>query len=241
MEPTPIRQDVIRRRKLYEELVVRIEERIQRAEYRPGDQLPSERELMEAYGVGRTSVREALFALQKMGLVTISGGARARVRAPTAQALVSELSGIARHLLSQPGGIEHFQQARVLLEVALARHAAAHATEEQVARLGAALDQNRRAIGNGKEFERTDVAFHYVLAEIPRNPIFTALHEAIAQWLLEQRETSILARGSAQAAYRAHERIHAAIVARDSDAAEQAMREHLAQVHGYYWQVRGAR
>jgi len=234
----PIPQEVIPRRKLYEELVSRIEGRIQRAEYRPGDQLPSERELMETYGVGRTSVREALFALQKMGLVTISGGARARVRAPTAQSLISELSGVARHLLSQPGGIEHFQQARMLMEVALARHAAEHATKGQLAKLASALERNRSAIGNEKEFERSDVAFHYVLAEIPQNPIFTALHEAIAQWLLEQRETSIRARGSAQAACRAHERIYAAIAARDPDLAEKRMREHLTQVQRYYWQVR---
>ncbi|HYZ63242.1 MAG TPA: transcriptional regulator NanR [Acetobacteraceae bacterium] len=228
----------IRRRKLYEEVVARIEAMIHSGEYAPGDQLPSEREIMEAYAVGRTSVREALFALQKMGLVTINSGERARVTLPTAATLVGELSGAVRHMLAQPTGIEQFQQARALFETALARWAAKQATVEQIAALERALAANKNAIGQHIRFERTDVAFHYVLAEMPGNPIFTALHAAMADWLFEQRTTSIRAAGSERAAYRAHKRIFDAIAARDPDAAETAMQEHLDEVARYYWQVR---
>ena len=228
----------IRRRKLYEEVVSRIEAMLHSGEYAPGAQLPSEREIMQAYGVGRTSVREALFALHKMGLVTINSGERARVTLPTAATLVGELSGAARHVLAQPGGIEQFQQARALFETALARWAAQRATPEQVAALQAALAANKAAIGRHTSFERTDLAFHYVLAEIPGNPIFTALHAAIADWLFEQRATSIRAPGSDRAAYRAHKRIFSAVAARDPATAETAMQEHLDEVARYYWQVR---
>ena len=233
--------DVIRRRKVYEEVAGRIEALIQAGHYVPGDQLPSERELMEAYGVGRTSVREAMFSLQKMGLLSISSGERARVIAPSARVLVGELSGAARHLLSQPGGPEHFQQARAFLEMALARHAARHATQAQIMSLAAALDANRRSVDDEAAFNRTDVAFHYVLAEIPQNPIFTALHEAIAQWLVEQCMVSGRVCGSARAACRAHQRIYDAVATRDAEAAELAMQEHLRQVERYYWRARNAR
>lgn len=227
----------IRPRKLYEQVLARIEAAIYDGRYAPGDQLPSERELMEAYGVGRPSVREALFALQRMGLVAVNSGERARVRQPTPESLVSELSGPARHFLAQQDGVRHFQQARVFLEVALARHAAEHAAARDIEGLAGALEANRRAIGN-ESFQRTDVAFHYVLAQMPRNPIFTALHGAMAEWLLEQRTVSLRARGAARAAYRAHARIYETIAAKDSEAAEAAMRDHLAETEAFYWRVR---
>ena len=226
------------RRKLYQEIVDRIEATIHDGQYAVGDTLPSERELMEAFGVGRTSVREALFALQRMGLVAISSGERARITAPTAKALVSELHGAARYLLAQPEGVRQFQQARAMFELALVRYAAEHAKAKDIEAMRAALDANKRAIGNDTRFQQTDVAFHYVLAEIPRNPIFTALHAAMASWLLEQRQTSIRAKGADRAAYRAHARIFEAVAAHDVNAAEAAMGAHLAQVEKFYWQVR---
>src|SRR5277367_2188366 len=81
----------IRRRRLYEDLVDRIQAAILDGRYGPGDHLPSERELMGAFQIGRTSVREALFALQRMGLVVITSGEKARVTLPDANALVEDL------------------------------------------------------------------------------------------------------------------------------------------------------
>lgn len=230
-------KEPVRRRKLFEEIVVRLEQAILDGRIKPGDQLPSERELMELYGVGRTSVREALFTLQRMGLVSINSGERARAMEPTAEALVSELSGAARHLLAQPGGVRHFQEARMFFEVGLVREAARHATDRDLAALAAALEENRKAIGHPNTFERTDVAFHFVLAQMTRNPIFVALHAAIADWLMEQRTTSLRIKGAGRTAYEAHSRIYDAIASRDPDQAETAMREHLEEVNRRYWAV----
>ncbi|WP_439495309.1 transcriptional regulator NanR [Bosea sp. (in: a-proteobacteria)] len=230
-------QRPIRRRKLYEDIVERLEAAINEGHYAPGDQLPAERELMEAYGVGRTAVREALFALQRMGLIAISSGERARVSQPSAGTMIGELSGVARYLLAKPGGAHHFQQARTMFEIGVARLAAEIATPEDIARLEAALAANRAALEQGRAFERTDVAFHFVLAEITRNPIFTALHDGLSEWLTEQRTTSLKARGAAQAAYAAHKRIHEAVAAHDPQAAAEAMRAHLSEVGDYYWKA----
>lgn len=228
----------IQRRKLYEEVAKRIEEMIHAGRWAPGDQLPSEREIMEELGVGRSTVREALLSLQKMGLATVKSGERARVTAPTAQVLVNELSGAARLLLAQEGGVQHFQDARALFEIGLARAAAQVATDEDIARLKDALDANLRAFDDPDELMRCDVAFHYVIATIPRNPIFTALYEAVVEWLTEQRATSMRALNSARLAYAAHERIYNAIAARNPVEAEAAMQDHLAQVARLYWQVK---
>jgi GntR family transcriptional repressor for pyruvate dehydrogenase complex len=204
---------------------------------KPGDQLPSERELMQRYGVGRPAVREALFALQKMGLVAVTAGDRARVTAPTPEIVIDALSGAARHMLAAPHGVRSFQDARLFFEVGLARHAAMHASEDDIAELNRALEANRLTIGDIPRFERTDVAFHYVLAVIPRNPIFTAIHAAIAEWLVEQRHITLTRPGQNEIAYRAHAAIARAIAARDPDRAERLMRAHLEQVVSVYWQA----
>src|SRR5215203_5564042 len=102
----------IRRRKLYEEVTSRIQERIADLGLRPGDQLPTERELMAEFGVGRSAVREAMLSLQRMGTVAVSSGERARVGQPTAAVMVEQLSGLAQLLLAQPHGVEQFQDAR---------------------------------------------------------------------------------------------------------------------------------
>jgi GntR family transcriptional repressor for pyruvate dehydrogenase complex len=225
----------IRRRRLYEEVAGRLEAMIQEGQYSPGDQLPSERDLMKQFGVGRPAVREALFALQKMGLVAINNGERARVTQPTPKVVFESLAGAARHLLAAPDGVRHFQEARAFFEIGLARYAAQHATADDLAELKRALDANRQALDNLYAFERTDVAFHYVLAVIPRNPIFTAIHEAIAAWLTEQRSTTLRTPGQKFVACRAHEAIYEAIAARDPDRAELAIRAHLDQVVETYW------
>jgi DNA-binding FadR family transcriptional regulator len=229
----------IRRRKLYEEVAERIEQMIHAGRFSPGDQLPSERELMETFGVGRSAVREAMLLLQRMGLVAVSSGERSRVLTPSAKALVGELSGAARLLLAQPGGARHFQQARALLEIGQARLAAQIATENDLERLRAALAANREALGDLQRFRHTDVAFHFAIAEIPRNPIFTSLHEAVVAWLTEQRTISGRLPGAGEAAYAAHARIYEAIAAHDPTEAAQAMQDHLEAVAALYWQAQG--
>lgn len=211
---------------------------IHRGHYGPGDQLPPERELMKQFGVGRPAIREALFALSKMGLIAIRNGERPRVTLPTAEIVVDSLSGAARHLLTASDGIRSFQGARLFFEIGLVRHAAVHASDEDRRALIRALELNRDALDDLKAFESTDVAFHYVLAEIPRNSIFTAIHEAMVAWLTEQRTITLVSPGQSLIAYRAHERVCDAVCRRDPDLAEQAIREHLDQVSDTYWKMR---
>lgn len=228
----------LRRRKLYEEVADEIEAMIHSGEFAPGSQLPSEREFMEQLGVGRSAVREALFALQKMGLISISSGERARVTQPTPQILMKELSGAARLLLAKPEGIRAMQHARALFEVGLAREAARDAPADRIARLGEALAANRAAIGDQAEFERTDVLFHFTLAEISGNPIFTAFNEVLSEWLAEQRTMSVLAGASQTDVYAMHAAIFDAIERRDPEGAQQAMEDHLGAVARYYWMAK---
>ena len=83
----------IRHRKLYEDVAHHLEEMIRDGEFAESGRLPSERELMRHFGVGRPSIREALFHLRKMGLVDIRSGERARVTRPTPQFVIDAPGG----------------------------------------------------------------------------------------------------------------------------------------------------
>jgi GntR family transcriptional regulator, sialic acid-inducible nan operon repressor len=230
----------VRRRKLYEDVAGQLESLIHQGRYRPGDQLPSERELMQMFGVGRPAVREALFAMQRMGLVAINSGERARVTVPTPRVMFESLAGPVRHLLAAPEGVHHFQEARTFFEVGLARHAAEHATKAELEQLRFALAANEAAIDNLAAFERTDVAFHYVLAVIPGNPIYRAIHAAMVEWLTEQRHVTLQRAGENEIAFAAHRAIFDAIAARDPDRAEKVMRGHMEEVIRTYWEIKGS-
>ena len=228
----------IKRRKLYEEVAARIESMVHEGRFSPGDRLPSERELMEELGVGRSAVREAMLSLQKMGILVVRSGERARVTLPTADVLVKELSGAARLLLSQESGVRQFQEARAMFEIGLARLAAEKATQRDIETLRKVLKANGGSIADHAEFMRTDIEFHYAIASIPGNPIFTSMYDAVVEWLVEQREISGRSPQAGRAAYAAHSRIFKAIEAHDPAAAQSAMQAHLEQVARSYWDAK---
>jgi len=230
----------IRPRKIYQEVVNRLEAMIEGGRFAPGDLFLSEREIMDALGVGRSAVREAMLSLERSGLIRLRSGERAQVTRPSAKVLVKGLSSAARMMLSEDGGIAHFQEARTLLETGLARLAAQLATDEDIARLKLALKANEDAIGNFEEFMRTDVEFHYAVAAIPRNPIFLSFNDAVVEWLTEQRSMSGRVESAFDDAYASHLRIFEAIASRDPATAQAAMQDHMDQVVRHYWEIRNS-
>ncbi|WP_043529935.1 transcriptional regulator NanR [Litchfieldella xinjiangensis] len=228
----------VERKTLSEQVAEQLEADILEGRLGENEQLPSERELMEQFGVGRPAVREALFYLQQLGLIAINSGTRARVIRPTAEAVMARLSGVTKQLLSQPQGQQYFQEARAMFEISLARYAARHATQEDLARLRAALEDNRESLGNGARFKRSDNDFHGVLASIGHNPIFDAIHEALSEWLDDRRAQVLQREGEDEAAFKAHIEIIDAIESRDPEAAEAAMRRHLDRHYGTYMELK---
>jgi GntR family transcriptional repressor for pyruvate dehydrogenase complex len=225
----------IDRKKLFEQVAAHLERQILEGKLRPGDQLPPERDLQARFGVGRPAIREALITLQRSGLLEIANGTRARVAMPTASAVVSGMGSAVRQMLSSAEGQRHFQGVRFFFETGLARDAARHVTPELVEQLRAALEANEAAIGDRHRFIETDVAFHFVLAQFTGNPIFAALHDAMSEWLKEQRVVTLEAEGQERIAFDAHSAIFRAIAAGDPDAAEAAMAAHLHQLAATFW------
>jgi GntR family transcriptional regulator, sialic acid-inducible nan operon repressor len=223
--------------RIYEHIAFEISEQINHGKLQDGALLPSERELAETYGASRASIRQALLSLQSSGLILLRQRARARVTRIGTPAFFNQLSGAAKALLSEPQGVSNFQEARMLFECGLARYAARHASQKEVDRLERALAMNKRAINNPERFAKTDLAFHDILAEIPRNPIFTALDVALSEWLMEQRRFGTTIRGASRSAYNGHEAIYRAIARHDVEGADRAMAEHLRTVMQFYWRA----
>jgi len=228
----------VERKTLSEQVAEQLERDILEGRLKADDQLPAERELMEQFGVGRPAVREALFYLQRLGLIAINSGTRARVIRPTAEAVMARLSGVTRQLLAQSEGQQYFQEARAMFEISMARYAAQHASAEDIDSLRRALDENRAALDDDTRFKRSDNDFHGVLAAIARNPIFTAVHEALSEWLDDRRAHVLQREGEDHAALQAHIDIVEAIASGDPDAAEAAMRRHLDRHYGTYRQLK---
>lgn len=227
----------VRRRKVHEDVADALGKLIRSGAIGEGEVLPSERDLMVRFRVGRPAIREALLSLERNGLVALNNGARARATRPSTSAILKELSSAARFMLSDPEGMRNFQSARRLIEIAVVRHAAQHAKRADIVILRMALERNIAARGNAVEFEETDVAFHYAICRIVGNPLVIGLHEALTSWLREQRTVSLKWRGAERLAIDFHMRIFDAIVAHDADAAEAAMEAHLTKVAEMYWRV----
>ena len=225
----------IQRRKIYHEVLDRLLLRIRAGEWGPGDQLPSERDLMEAYGVGRPAVREAMQAMERSGIVEILHGERARVVVPTADLLIEQIAGGAQHLLRmQPDMLGHMKDARLFLETGLCSRAAERATPADIARLRLRLDEHRAALVEIELFVHSDMMFHREIAIIAGNPIFPAIVEALFSWASEYHQTIVRAPGAEQITLDEHLRIFEAIAANDPVAANQAMHDHLTRANVLY-------
>ncbi len=229
---------VIKRDRLSDQIARNLEQMILSGELALGDTLPSERDLMERYDVGRPAIREALLWLNKKGLIAVSGGEKARVTEPNPRELLEHLSAGALMMVARPEGMHLFQQTRLFTEVALAREAAANATPKDLKQLEILLRANQETEGDVEAFARTDDAFHFGIASVSRNPLIIALYNSVLDVLQDQRHTSLQHAEALTAAIGCHVRIYEAIKARDPDGAEREMRRHLLDVETFYWAVR---
>lgn len=223
------------RKRLSDEVSARLRKLIQSGELKAGDEMPSERELMERFGVGRPAVREALFALANKGVIEISHGERARVREITAQSILSQVDLPAKLMLSGSSeSLEHLKSARIFFERGLVRVAASRATPDGVAELRRLLQAQRQSLGDAEGFIAADMAFHVAIADMSGNPIFPAVSRAMLGWLQAYHAEMLIWTGQETYTLEEHAEIAEAIAAADPDRAEQAMTGHLERSRALY-------
>ena len=225
--PPPMDLAPIKSTRIYEEIVRQIKGMIAEGRLKSGDQLPPERDLAEKFLVSRTSVREALRALESVGLIEIRPGEGTFVREISVEALVEPLALV---LLSQRAMTSELFEARRLLEPHIAGLAARRATPEEVQEMGRILDEQAREIAAGNTGLAQDAAFHAAIGTAAHNRAITRIVHALMDLLAQSREEAIATPGRPTRSHEDHRRILDAIRAGDVAAAERAMLEHVVAV-----------
>lgn len=192
---------------------------------KPGDRIPSEKELCRQFGVGRTSVREALRSLAALGIVESHAGDGTFVT-DRSHGVVGRSLRYA--LLFDASQIHDLVEARLLLETQLAALAARRATPQDTAEMGAAI-LGMRAAGNDHErYLECDLRFHLGVARAARNAILFSMLDTTRSYLQTWiRETLASSDRRAALSIREHRRILKAIEGHDEEGASEAMRAHL--------------
>ncbi len=219
---------VVQTSRLYEQIVQQIEHSILSGELKPGNQLPSERDLAQQFGVSRTAVREAVKALREKGLVEAYTGRGTFVTNGTSQAIRQSLGMMMK--IGQADGAAHLVEVREILEPEIAALAAARAEDQHLSMMREAvaiMDRERR---DSDAFIEADLDFHLALAEAADNAVILSLIDSIVGLLREQRMRTFFVEGGPDRGQFHHKRILAAVEKRDPGAARDAMRAHLAQV-----------
>ena len=227
--------DPVARRKLADEVFDRLEALILSGELSVGDALPSERELMDRFGVGRPAIREAMHSLSHLGLIQISHGERARVVALTPESLIRQIDLPARLMLSKSAeSLQHLLDTRLLFECGIVRTAAERATAADAQALTALVDRQSAAMPDMASFVRIDMEFHARIAAIVGNPILIAVSRAMLGWLRQYRAEMLHWSGNENVTIAEHREIVARLIALDTAGAEQAMTRHLKRSSALY-------
>ena len=194
---------------------------------KPGDALPSERELMERLQVGRSSVREALRSLATMNVIEIRPGRGAFVREPdTADLLPTEAL---RVLLNRDTMME-IVEARTVIEGELAAMAAERATEADIQQIAEILDAADQCCDDVDQSLFLNAQFHLAVAEAAHNGVLVKMLQSIRDFLAEKLEELSGDVESIRVSAADHRYILECIQSGDARCARNAMHRHLGAV-----------
>ncbi len=223
----------IERRKVYELVAENLLREIASHRLKPGDVVPTERELTSAYQVGRSSIREALRTLESLGLIRPAGRG-AFVVADYGQLLRTPVQLL---LSLEEGDLDQLYELRKILEVEIAALAAERRTASDLEALEGWLGRMEEGLGSGEDYVTADLGFHLAVGEASRNRmavhVMKAIREVLHRALLDVYQIP----GSPARSLAQHRQILAAIERGDPAAARELMRGHLTRVQEEIRQV----
>ena len=218
----------IRPKKISEEIVEQIQARISDGQLKPGERIPSERDLASLLGVSRPSVREGIMMLEALGQVEARQGGGTYVRSLTESSLSSPLTEM---IAKDPKLLRDLLEVRMGIECWSAYLAATRATDEDIKKIGSYIDEMHRTIKKGWD-PKVDCQFHDAIAAATHNTmqihilntvhgLFTATIElALHRFYSSKSEYISILLGH-------HQKIFDNIASRDAEGARTAMEEHL--------------
>jgi GntR family transcriptional repressor for pyruvate dehydrogenase complex len=190
----------------------------------PGSRLPPERQLAESLGVGRSAVREALAALEILGIVSVRPGSGTYLRENTSELLPTTLSW---GLMLSASRTAELIEVRGGLEIQAATLTAGRIDDADVEKLRSYLDVMAESLDDVDTFIEADARFHLLIASSSGNVVLRDLLQTVRSLLRLWVERALQTRGQATDAYNEHVAVFEAIEARDPQAAAAAMTAHM--------------
>ncbi len=217
------------RRKLTETVAEQLLKAVR--ELPPGTKVPSERELTKELGVGRSTVREALNGLAMLGIVEIRHGQGVFVTGDP----LSRERAVGGDRRARAGVTHEFIEARLIVEVEVARLAARRRTDEDLARLSAALvEQEARLKGEIGALVDVAASFNVLLAEAAHNEVLAAMIQSFVSLMVERGPRVYSLEGFGEWDLQEHRGLFAAVRDRDGELAARRMREHIEELARRY-------
>jgi len=224
----------VKRTRAYEEIVKQLAEMVRKGELKPGDRLPSERELAEAFGVGRPTLRQALTVLSEAGVVEVLPGSGVYLRKTVHKTPGDAGQAMAMLLMTEQGNLQDILELRTAIEGEAAYLAALRRTPEQAEALEASFRNLCEAYEQRGVATEEDYQLHFAVAEATGNPVLMKVMASLADLFMQQLVTTSLSlyhEPNRQPVVRLeHEEIVSAILEQRPDDARAAMVKHLRHV-----------
>lgn len=209
-------------------IIKQIRDLITSGELKPGDKLPSERKLSEAFNIGRTHVRDAIRKLEFYGILKTlpqSGTVVAGIGMTALEGLISDV------LQLEKSDFSSLVETRVVLEIESARQAALRRTDEDLIELKKAIKKYCEKIDNGQEAVDEDMMLHLQIAEASKNKVLKSLMLIIIPDILTNyAELKVCSDDGLIKRSDQHQKLYDAIAAKDADKAAEFMRIHLQDI-----------
>lgn len=201
----------LQKKSLAEEVADRLQEQIRLGHYKINDKLPIEPELMKTFGVGRSSIREAIKLLTNSGLLRVQQGLGTFV-----ERSIADAEPLAKRF--QRAKFEDLDEVRQLLEMKIAEKAAINRSDQDLSLISEALEQRNIAAQQG-ELEAciaADIRFHTAIAEASGNEILADLYKSVAVHLEKGFSQFYTDTAIFKDTYRLHEQLLKAIIRQDA-------------------------
>jgi GntR family transcriptional regulator, transcriptional repressor for pyruvate dehydrogenase complex len=220
----------VSRASLSDRIVEQIIDLISREIIKPGDRLPSEKELCVRFGVGRTTIREALRSLAVMGILDGRVGEGTFVSSNNQRYLEKSLQW---GLLMDRKDVRDLLETRLMLESQTAFSAAQRATEDDLREIEENLKEMEEVLDRPEEYLKFDLQFHVAIARAAQNSILYNLLSMTRGYLQDWISKSLASpstrkvRARAEASVREHRKILQALRKGNPEQAKRAMRAHI--------------
>jgi GntR family transcriptional regulator, transcriptional repressor for pyruvate dehydrogenase complex len=207
-----------------DEIAQQIMDLIASGDLKPGQRLPSERELCKDFGAGRSSLREALRCLSIVGVLNARVGEGTSVAADGGKFLGKIIEW---RMITEKHDVENLLEVRIGLEGVAAANAAIRAKQKDLEHIEELLSQMREAVDDRKQFAALDLAFHIALAKASGNAFLIDLISMIRSQLARVLQKVLSLPNAVPLSLKEHQAIFDAVNRSDAEAARQAMQAHL--------------